>query len=73
MTSFLFWLLQNIQKTITLISSIEEKIKNFDLNFTELSVFFQNENDNKNENILYDRLLYMNLLDENTWYTIIIS
>ena len=30
-----------------------------------MSVFFQNENDNKNENILYDRLLYMNLLDEN--------
>ena len=55
-----------ISKAIQAISSLEEKIKNDELNFNVLSIYFiDNSKDNKMEKILYDRLLSIYLLDEN--------
>ena len=51
-----------VTKAQMTISSLEEKIKKFEIKYSEISVFFQNE---KNKNILKERLLYLNILDEN--------
>ena len=51
-----------IERALLLISSLESKINNDELNFNKISVFFQND---KLEKILYERLLYIYLLDEN--------
>ena len=50
-----------VTKVQMTISSLEEKIKKFEIKYSEISVFFQNE---KNKNILKERLLYLNILDE---------
>ena len=54
-----------ISKATKAISSLEEKIKNDEINYNILSLYFQNEKDNKMEKVLQDRLLIIYLLDEN--------
>ena len=44
-----------ISKCYKVISSLESKISNCDINYNVLSRFFPNENNNKLENILYER------------------
>ena len=46
------------------IRSLKEKFKNNDINFNILSIFLQDEKDNKMEKVLYERLLYIYSLDE---------
>ena len=51
-----------IEKATLVISALESKINNDELKLGKISIFFQNE---KLEKILYERLLYIYLLDEN--------
>ena len=50
-----------VTKVQITISGLEEKIKNFEIKYNEISIFFQNE---KTKNILKERLLYLNILDD---------
>ena len=52
-----------ITKVQTTISSLENKIKNFELKYKDIIIFFRNE---KMKNILKEKLLYLNMLDEKT-------
>ena len=54
-----------ISKTLMVISDLEAKIRNFDIKFSTLCKFFIDENDNKLEELLKERLVYIFLLDEN--------
>ena len=54
-----------IEKAISVISSLENKIKNDEISFNKISIFFPEGKDDKKEKILYERILYINLLDEN--------
>ena len=54
-----------ISKCFEVISSLESKINSYDINYNVLSIFFQNEKNDKLENMLYERLLSIYLLDEN--------
>ena len=50
-----------LTKVQTVLSSLEEKIKNFEIKYSEISIFFQNE---ENKKILKEKLLYLDILDE---------
>ena len=50
--------LEKIMKTIT---SLDEKIKNFDIKYNDISIFFQND---ENKKILNEKLKYLSMLDE---------
>ena len=54
-----------ISQVKTVISSLEEKIKKFDISFNGLSIFFPDIATGKSEITLKERLSYLNLGDEN--------
>ena len=50
-----------LMKVHMTILSLKEKINNFDIKYSEICIFFQDE---KNKNILKEKLLYLNFLNE---------
>ena len=50
-----------ITKIELTISALDQNIKNFEVRYNEISIFFENE---QNKNILKERLKYLNTLDE---------
>ena len=56
---------QYVDRIKETIKSLKEKFKNNDINFNIISIFLQDEKDNKLEKVLFERLLYINSLNEN--------
>ena len=48
-------------KVQTELSALEEEIKNYEVKYSDISIFFQDE---KNKNLLKEKLLYLNISDE---------
>jgi len=53
-----------ISKTFITISGLDAKIDNFDIKYSDLSLFFQDETKTKREEILKDRFIYIYMLQE---------
>ena len=53
-----------ITKAMEVISCLENKISNYDINFKTITLFISDDEKNNKENVLYERLKYIYTLDE---------